>query len=158
MDGQGYYAGYVIAVKKIKPYKQKLYLNATIVEQPSTNRKMNDNLIIKIWAFFMKIGDKLGCHQKPERSFFLYKYQFPLCSRCTGILSGQIICFIAYVIGIRISFIFDILFLSIMFLDWYLQYKNIIESTNLRRFITGNLAGIAQISIILKLIFIIFKI
>ncbi|PQL91928.1 DUF2085 domain-containing protein [Apibacter adventoris] len=25
------------------------------------------------------------CHQKPERSFFWKRKQFPLCARCTGI-------------------------------------------------------------------------
>ena len=119
---------------------------------------MEKNSVTNIWIFLMRIGDVSGCHQKPQRSFFMNGYQFPICSRCTGILTGQIICFIAYVIGARISFALDIIFLGIMFADWLLQYKNIFESTNLRRFITGNLAGIAEISILLKLIFIIFKI
>ena len=39
-----------------------------------------------------------------------------------------------------------------MFLDWFIQFKRIKESTNIRRFITGNLAGIAQVSIIIKII------
>jgi len=31
---------------------------------------------------------KYLCHQKPERSFFYKKKQFPVCSRCTGIVIG----------------------------------------------------------------------
>ena len=59
---------------------------------------------------------------------------------------------ILYVFGVRIPIYLDIIFLLIMFLDWYIQYKKIKESTNIRRFITGNLAGIAQTSIIIKII------
>ena len=76
-----------------------------------------------------------------------------MCSRCFGILTGQVIGIILYIFKIRIPFYIDLLFLLIMFLDWYIQYKKIRESTNIRRFLTGNLAGIAQISIILKIIF-----
>ncbi|MGG7175281.1 DUF2085 domain-containing protein [Clostridium neonatale] len=25
-----------------------------------------------------------GCHQLPDRSFFIRSYQFPICARCTG--------------------------------------------------------------------------
>ena len=45
-----------------------------------------------------------------------------------------------------------------MFLDWYIQYKKIKESNNFRRFITGNLAGIAQMNIIIKIICMIYSI
>ena len=107
---------------------------------------------IKIWAFLMRLGNRCGCHQREDRSFKIKGWQFPICSRCTGILTGQIIGSIIYILSIRIPFYIDILFLVIMFLDWYIQYKKIKESTNLRRFITGNLAGIAQMSIIIKLI------
>lgn len=107
---------------------------------------------IKIWAFFMRLGDRCGCHQREDRSFKFKGYQFPVCSRCTGILTGQILAIIIYLIKIRIPIYISIIFLLIMFLDWYIQYKKIRESTNIRRFITGNLAGIAQISIIIEII------
>src|SRR5262249_31790615 len=28
------------------------------------------------------------CHQRPERSFFLWSHQMPVCARCTGIYLG----------------------------------------------------------------------
>ena len=59
--------------------------------------------------------------------------------------------------GNKYDMYIDLLFLLIMFLDWFIQFKNIKESTNLRRFITGNLAGIAQMSILIKLILIFIK-
>ena len=107
---------------------------------------------IKTWAFFMRIGNRMGCHQREDRSFFIGKWQFPICSRCTGILVGQIIAVILYLFKIKVPTIIGLLFLFIMFLDWYIQYKKIKESTNLRRFITGTLAGIGQISIVLNII------
>ena len=101
----------------------------------------------------MRLGNRCGCHQREDRSFFIGEFQFPVCSRCFGILTGQVIGITLYIFKIRIPFYIDLLFLLIMFLDWYIQYKKIRESTDMGRFLTGNLAGIAQISIILKIIF-----
>ncbi len=113
---------------------------------------MKKSTKIKTWAFFMRLGDRCGCHQREDRSFFIKGWQFPVCSRCTGILTGQVIGVILYIFSVRIPIYIDFLFLAIMFLDWFIQYKKIKESTNIRRFITGNLAGIAQVSIIIKII------
>lgn len=113
---------------------------------------------IKTWAFFMRLGDRCGCHQIEERCFKINGWQFPICSRCTGILTGQILGGIIYWCKVNIHFYIDFVFLLIMFLDWFIQFKNIKKSTNFRRFITGNLAGIAQISIIIKLIKILLNI
>jgi len=113
---------------------------------------MKKSTKIKTWAFFMRLGNRCGCHQREDRSFKVKGWQFPICSRCTGILIGQILGLILYICKIRIPLHIDIIFLIIMFLDWYIQYKNIKESTNFRRVITGTLAGIAQISIMIKII------
>jgi uncharacterized membrane protein len=110
---------------------------------------MNKCTKIKIWAFCMRLGNRGGCHQKKDRSFFISGYQFPVCSRCTGILSGQIIGILLYINGIRIYFLLNFLLLFIMFIDWFIQYKEIKPSTNIRRFITGNMAGVAEINVIL---------
>ena len=114
---------------------------------------MKKSTKIKTWAFLMRLGNKSGCHQREDRSFNINGWQFPICSRCTGILTGQIIGILLYLTCYRIPIYIDFLFLLIMFLDWFIQYKKIRESTNLRRFITGNLAGVAQVSILLELIF-----
>lgn len=107
---------------------------------------------IKLWAFSMRLGDRCGCHQREDRSFYIKGWQFPVCSRCTGILTGQIIGVVIYLLKMHISIYCSVMFLLIMFLDWFIQYKNIKESTNFRRFITGNLAGIAQVAIIFEII------
>ena len=44
----------------------------------------------------MRLGNKCGCHQREDRSFKFNGWQFPICSRCTGILTGQIIGIIIY--------------------------------------------------------------
>lgn len=118
---------------------------------------MKKSTKIKLWAFLMRLGNRSGCHQKEDRSFFIKGWQFPICSRCTGILTGQILGIILYLFFVRIPLWVDLLFLFIMFLDWFIQYKEIKESTNLRRFITGNLAGIAQISILIKIVLFFIK-
>ena len=100
----------------------------------------------------MRLGNRCGCHQREDRSFFIGKWQFPICSRCTGILCGQMIAIILYILGCYVPFGLAFLFLAIMFLGWYLQYRKIKESTNLRRWITGTLAGIAQVSIVINVI------
>lgn len=117
---------------------------------------MNRQSKIKIWAAFMRLGNRCGCHQREDRSFKFRGWQFPVCSRCTGILIGQVLGGLIYLF-IVIPFYLDFTFLGIMFLDWYIQYKNIKESTNLRRFITGCLAGIAQISILIKFVMLLMK-
>ena len=104
----------------------------------------------------MRLGNRCGCHQMESRSFKIKGWQFPICSRCTGILVGQILGVLIYILKFRIPIYISAIFLLIMFLDQYIQYKKIKESTNLRRFITGTLAGIAQIAILGEVIYFIF--
>lgn len=99
---------------------------------------------ISLWKIMMKIGKKMGCHQKSERSFFYKNYQFFLCARCTGILIGS---FSALLISLfYINIFLNIIFMFIMILDGSIQYLNIYKSTNIRRLITGLLAGYGLVS------------
>lgn len=94
----------------------------------------------KQWIALMKIGETLGCHQMPERSFFLKGYQFPVCARCTGVIISAVIATVVFIkrkLPIRICIALS----SIMLIDWSLQYLKIKESTNTRRFITGLIGG-----------------
>ena len=118
---------------------------------------MKKSTKIKTWAFFMRLGNRCGCHQREDRSFKIKGWQFPICSRCTGILVGQLFGILIYIFQFRIPIYISGIFLLIMFLDWYIQYKNIRESTNIRRFITGTLAGTAQVAIFIEIIFAILK-
>ena len=118
---------------------------------------MKKSTKIKTWAFFMRLGNRCGCHQREDRSFKIKGWQFPICSRCTGILVGQLLGIFIYIFQFRIPIYISCIFLLIMFFDWYIQYKKIRESTNIRRFITGTLAGIAQVAIFIEIIFMIWK-
>lgn len=88
----------------------------------------------------MKLGNLYGCHQLASRSFFIKGYQFPVCSRCTGVFIGYIISFLFYK-NLIPSVFFSFILCLIMFLDWYLQFLNLLQSTNFRRVITGVLGG-----------------
>lgn len=82
------------------------------------------------------------CHQLPERSFFFHGRQFPICARCTGI-------FIGYLLGIGYALIFGkipsyiaLILILPLIIDGGFQHLRKWESTNIRRLITGMLAGI----------------
>ena len=94
-----------------------------------------------IWVKAMRLGYLSGCHQLPDRSFYIGRYQFPVCARCTGVLIGEAAALTAYLRGIKTSHLTNAAFAAVMFVDWFLQYIEIKESNNRRRFITGILGG-----------------
>ena len=95
-----------------------------------------------IWIKLMNFGHRLGCHQLEERSFHFKGYQFPVCARCTGVFLGEIIAIVLLLFGIKINIFVSIALLLIMGFDWFIQYIKLLQSTNIRRLITGTLAGI----------------
>ena len=99
------------------------------------------NRSVSLWIKLMNFGRRLGCHQMPSRSFFIKGYQFPVCARCTGVIVGEIFAIISILISIRMSWWVMLLFLVPMGIDWFIQYINVLESTNVRRFATGLLGG-----------------
>ncbi len=111
--------------------------------------------LIHLYAKSVVLGFRLGCHQRPDRSFFWRGYQFPVCARCTGVL-------LSYLISLPLYFIFggswrvSLFAMMVMLADWLIQFTGIQESTNSRRFLTGICGGYgvmtAQILIIKFLI------
>ncbi len=100
----------------------------------------------KVWRFFFSLGTNTGCHQMPERSFFIKGYQFPVCARCTGVLIGYLLGVVLhFAIGTRTPYCLGACL--VMFLDWFFQYIKVKESTNFRRLITGILGGYGIIGI-----------
>lgn len=73
---------------------------------------------------------------------FYHGYQFPVCARCTGVMLGQLA-------GMVLFFIYPLprkwfsFLLFVMFFDWFVQRMEILESTNLRRLLTGMCCGYA---------------
>lgn len=108
------------------------------------------------WIKMMEYGRRLGCHQMPERSFFIKGYQFPVCARCTGaILSFFIAIVLFFKKRIPIGMCFALS--SVMLIDWGLQYLEIKESNNTRRFVTGFVGGFGYFTAWLHLFRFAFK-
>ena len=108
----------------------------------------------KRWIFWMEFcGKYAGCHQMPERSFFIGSYQFPLCARCTGIQIGRLIAVLLFpfvLIPMKIALtVFPLLLLPLA-VDGLVQKYTGYESNNCKRVITGILWGFASVSLILR--------
>lgn len=99
----------------------------------------------KRWLFWMEFCAKYaGCHQLPERSFFIKGYQFPICARCTGILIGYIV---ALIVNPFIVMPLWIPALMVpMAIDGTVQLLTRYESNQFLRVTTGLLFGYAAIS------------
>lgn len=104
----------------------------------------------KAWITLMELGGKTGCHQLAERSFFAGGRQFPVCARCLGVYIGQLIAYVFCVFR-RPNVFVSLAAAGAMLLDWLLQYKKILKSTNIRRLITGILGGFGVISLFITL-------
>ena len=57
--------------------------------------------IVYVLAFAVYAIGGVVCHQRPERSFFLWAHQMPVCARCTGIYAGAALG--ALVFGFRMA-------------------------------------------------------
>jgi uncharacterized membrane protein len=54
-------------------------------------------------SFGTYLVGSLLCHQRPERSFFLWGSQMPVCARCTGIYAGAAIAALALPLVARLT-------------------------------------------------------
>lgn len=109
----------------------------------------------KTWADLigmksMELGARFGCHQRADRSFTIGHYQFPVCARCTGILISTIFTYIFY-FKRRVKIEKCIWMMIPLVVDGTLQYLEICESNNRRRFTTGLLWGFGSTYIRLRL-------
>ena len=105
----------------------------------------------KAWIKAMKLCRKFsGCHQMPERSFFIGDYQVPLCARCTGIVIGHMIGMI--VAAFREVPMVTLLAAIPLMLDGTIQKFTSYESNNKRRVITGILYGFSVMSTLISIV------
>ena len=103
----------------------------------------------EIWLKFMRFAKKYcRCHQIADRSFFFYGYQFPLCSRCTGIVVGYFTSIILSVCGCVFPIELSLVLIIPIIIDGSIQFFLNIMSNNKKRFATGFLYGIGFIQII----------
>ena len=99
----------------------------------------------QFWRSCMTLGERTGCHQLPERSFFIKSYQMPVCARCSGVIIGYLLAVPSYILfGFHLGI--SCLGCLCMLIDWSLQTLKIKPSTNQRRLITGVLGGFGIIS------------
>lgn len=105
--------------------------------------RSNDVLMHILYKFLPIL---FGCHQRPERSFFIKGKQFPICARCTGELAGLIIGFLGWWFVQLPSSVYILLLIPLT-VDGFIQLLTPYESTNLKRFLTGVLFGIGLISL-----------
>ena len=112
----------------------------------------------KAWIKAMDWCSKYwGCHQLPERSFFYKGYQFPICARCTGIILGYICALLFLILNIHINLFLSIILVIPMILDGTIQLFTSYESNNFKRLLSGFIAGIGFIWIILNIIIYLIK-
>lgn len=92
-----------------------------------------------------EFGSAPLCNLRPERAFKFNGFVFPLCCRCTGLIAGSCLCLAIKAFGVLISLPITVSAISLfpLALDGLLQYFGILESTNIRRFLTGFLFGFA---------------
>lgn len=83
----------------------------------------------------------LGCHQRPDRSFFVRGRQLPLCARCTGVFAGYLLGGALFALGAVPPLWICAAALLFPLLDWGWQHRSGRESTNFRRFATGIIGG-----------------
>jgi len=102
----------------------------------------------KTRSFFNQKMNFSYCHSMPERSFFWKGKKFPVCARCTGIHFG-FLSFVLFLFNfIQINFFLSLALFLPTYIDGLTQAFLNIESTNLRRVITGILSGIGTASLV----------
>ncbi|MFW6163924.1 MAG: DUF2085 domain-containing protein, partial [Planctomycetota bacterium] len=70
----------------------------------------------------------LSCHRIPNRCFSFRGHMFPLCARCTGVGCGQLLALAVIVGGLRIGVTTCLCLMTVMFVDWFIQYTGLVES------------------------------
>ena len=91
------------------------------------------------------------CHGRSERCLTYGEYQFPLCSRCTGIYIGFFVALIyEYLFSLPSSELIPLFAVMIVptAIDGVTQLLRDRESTNPIRFSTGLLAGVGLMFVI----------
>lgn len=100
----------------------------------------------------VKLEDKeftfVLCHQMPERSFHYNGKQFPVCARCTGIFFGYLTLPIFHFNIIQPSVLLIVALMIPLLIDSITQAMGYRESNNVLRFVTGVLAGSAQVALV----------
>jgi len=89
------------------------------------------------------IGKKPLCNLVEDRAPKFGSFVFVLCWRCTGAVVGSLFGYVLlFFFIINIPLLFSVISLLPIAIDGGIQYLYKIESTNIRRFVTGFIAGL----------------
>lgn len=101
-------------------------------------------------------GEMPICNLNSERGFFIGSFCFPLCTRCTAIIFSILFTFIIiHVFKIKNSrklFVLWVICLIPCLVDGIFQYYFGVESTNIKRFLTGVTCGVGIANLIILLL------
>ena len=95
-----------------------------------------------------RLGFAFFCHRQLERSFAIRGHQFPICSRCTGLLLGFFGFIALALINVQIPLFAGLIMLLPMAIDGASQLTGLRESNNLVRLLTGFLFTFGFMSIV----------
>ncbi|MDR2624418.1 MAG: DUF2085 domain-containing protein [Methanobrevibacter sp.] len=87
------------------------------------------------------------CHRLSKRSFYFKGHKFPVCARCTGLVTGFLIALILELMFIRLPLVVGFCCIPLI-IDGGIQSLTNYESNNMKRFITGLLFIIGFYSLI----------
>jgi len=90
-----------------------------------------------------------GCHCRDDRSFHFNGKKFPICARCTGELLGIILSVFLYKLY-AYSILINIIFISPMLIDGFLQSLTKYESNNIKRVLTGIFFGYGSCNLFMQ--------
>ena len=145
-----------LLVRPVRPFRYGKNYNNTLLGLPKLRSKM-ESINDKIWLHLMAWGaEKWGCHQLPERSFFIGKYQFPVCARCTGIIAGELFALIS-IFGAKKAYPKLWICLIPLIIDGVTQYFASYISNNKKRLITGFMFGIGFVNLLLSAAIYLYK-
>ena len=107
--------------------------------------------MIEIKTLKNKIGKVPLCNGKPERAPHIGNFCLPLCWRCCSFIAGCWMMCVAnttfFIMNPYLGLIISLLLVAPCLFDGILQYRFGYISTNLRRAITGLLAGVGLVTI-----------
>lgn len=103
------------------------------------------------------IGKIPVCNRKSDRAPHFFGFCFIFCYRCSGVLLGILLGYIIHQFNISLEpnlglFLFGGLLMTFLVVDGTMQYFKDIESTNMRRLVSGLMAGLGIYICVLNLV------
>lgn len=93
------------------------------------------------------VGKVPLCNRKGDRAPHFFGFCFIFCYRCSGVLLGILLGYIIHQFNISLEpnlglFLFGVVLMIFLVVDGTMQYFKDIESTNVRRLVSGLMAGL----------------